>query len=93
MDALERDCTSVLLTRHEPPCLSLYQPTHRAHPEKQQDPIRFRTLLGAWSSIQSFSARIQLPTRAARGSRGLSWRTVLSRISSASITSHSKSET
>ena len=45
MDALERDCTSVLLTRHEPPCLSLYQPTHRAHPEKQQDPIRFRNLV------------------------------------------------
>jgi len=25
-----------------PPCLSLYQPTHRHHPENQQDPIRFR---------------------------------------------------
>ncbi len=25
-----------------PPCLSLYQPTHRRHPENQQDPIRFR---------------------------------------------------
>ncbi|MCA9321432.1 MAG: hypothetical protein KDB53_11885, partial [Planctomycetes bacterium] len=30
---------------HEPPCLSLYQPTHRRHPEKQQDPIRFRNLV------------------------------------------------
>lgn len=30
---------------HEPPCLSLYQPTHRRHPENQQDPIRFRNLL------------------------------------------------
>ena len=45
MDALERDYTSVLLANHEPPCLSLYQPTHRAHPEKQQDPIRFRNLV------------------------------------------------
>ena len=45
MDTLERDYTSVLLASHEPPCLSLYQPTHRAHPEKQQDPIRFRNLL------------------------------------------------
>ncbi len=27
------------------PCLSLYQPTHRQHPENQQDPIRFRNLL------------------------------------------------
>lgn len=24
------------------PCLSLYQPTHRAHPDNLQDPIRFR---------------------------------------------------
>lgn len=29
----------------EGPCLSLYQPTHRRHPENQQDPIRFRNLL------------------------------------------------
>jgi hypothetical protein len=30
---------------HQPPCLSLYQPTHRRHPENQQDPIRFRNLV------------------------------------------------
>ena len=29
------------------PCLSLYQPTHRRHPENQQDPIRFRHLVKA----------------------------------------------
>jgi hypothetical protein len=29
----------------QPPCLSLYQPTHRHRPENQQDPIRFRNLL------------------------------------------------
>ncbi len=29
----------------QPPCLSLYQPTHRNPPENQQDPIRFRNLL------------------------------------------------
>ena len=28
-----------------PPCLSLYQPTHGAHPGRQQDPIRFRNLV------------------------------------------------
>jgi hypothetical protein len=28
-----------------PPCLSLYQPTHRNHPDNQQDPIRFRNLV------------------------------------------------
>lgn len=27
------------------PCVSLYQPTHRQHPENQQDPIRFRNLI------------------------------------------------
>lgn len=31
----------------EPPCLSLYQPTHRHHPETQQNPIRFRNLVKA----------------------------------------------
>jgi hypothetical protein len=36
-----------LLSEHEPPCLSLYQPTHRTYPENQQDPIRFRNLLKA----------------------------------------------
>src|SRR6516225_3079696 len=29
----------------EAPCLSLYQPTHRHHPDNQQDPIRFRNLI------------------------------------------------
>jgi hypothetical protein len=31
----------------QPPCLSLYQPTHRYHPANQQDPIRFRNLVKA----------------------------------------------
>jgi hypothetical protein len=44
MDAIERDYHSMLLADHQPPCLSLYQPTHRVHPMKQQDPIRFRNL-------------------------------------------------
>ena len=30
---------------HEPPCISLYQPTHRHHPNNKQDPIRFRNLV------------------------------------------------
>lgn len=34
-----------LASVHPPPCLSLYQPTHRHHPENQQDPIRYRNLL------------------------------------------------
>ena len=40
------DTISDLLTgRYEAPCLSLYQPTHRSHPENRQDPIRFRNLV------------------------------------------------
>ena len=31
-----------LASIQQPPCLSLYQPTHRNRPENQQDPIRFR---------------------------------------------------
>ena len=31
----------------EGPCLSIYQPTHRRHPENQQDPIRYRQLVKA----------------------------------------------
>ncbi len=34
-----------LLAVDRRPCLSLYQPTHRHRPERQQDPIRFRNLL------------------------------------------------
>jgi hypothetical protein len=34
-----------LVSTQQPPCLSLYQPTHRRHPENQQDPIRFRNLV------------------------------------------------
>src|SRR5215469_16350274 len=45
MEALERDYNTVLLVNHEPPCLSLYQPTHRSHPGRQQDTIRFRNLV------------------------------------------------
>ncbi|NLA88676.1 MAG: hypothetical protein GX844_02305, partial [Alcaligenaceae bacterium] len=33
------------LERHEGPCLSLYQPTHRSHPENQQDIIRYKNLV------------------------------------------------
>jgi len=42
---LTNDVVAVLASRHQPPCLSLYQPTHRRHPENQQDSIRFRNLV------------------------------------------------
>ena len=39
---------AMLPGRAEPPCLSLYQPTHRHHPDNLQDPIRFRNRMGSW---------------------------------------------
>ncbi len=53
---------STLLADQEPPCVSLYQPTHRRHPENQQDPIRFRNLLREMEN----SLRQKYPTREVR---------------------------
>jgi hypothetical protein len=36
-----------LLAPHGGPCLSIYLPTHRRHPENQQDPIRYKNLVKA----------------------------------------------
>lgn len=47
MHSLTQDYPTVLLGEQEPPCISLYQPTHRHHPENVQDPIRFRNLVKA----------------------------------------------
>lgn len=45
MDTLANDLDVGALDTCVPPCLSLYQPTHRSHPENQQDPIRFKNLI------------------------------------------------
>ncbi len=45
MNSLAQDYPAILSGGHEPPCLSLYQPTHRRHPDNTQDPIRFRNLV------------------------------------------------
>jgi len=45
MDLLNNDYPARLLEDHEPPCISVYQPTHRYSPDNLQDPIRFRNLL------------------------------------------------
>ena len=47
MEPLTKDTLRTLIQQHEPPCVSVYQPTHRHHPDNQQDPIRFRNLLRA----------------------------------------------
>jgi len=45
MDMLEADYPTLLRVTHAPPCISIYQPTHRHHPDNEQDPIRFRNLV------------------------------------------------
>lgn len=45
MNLITNEFLVELLGERELPCISLYQPTHRHHPENQQDPIRFRNLL------------------------------------------------
>lgn len=46
MHQLSVDDLTRLRVHDEPPCISLYQPTHRHHPDNQQDPIRYRNLRG-----------------------------------------------
>jgi hypothetical protein len=53
------DHLSSLLTVHESPCISLYQPTHRHHPDNQQDPIRYRNVM----SRMETSLREKYPAR------------------------------
>lgn len=45
MRQLTTEIIRELLNNEESPCISLYQPTHRANPDKLQDPIRFRNLV------------------------------------------------
>ena len=45
MNTVDEDFAAGLFDNGETPCLSLYQPTHRHHPENQQDPIRFGNLV------------------------------------------------
>ncbi len=42
---LTNEVLADILVVQEPPCLSLYQSTHRHYPENHQDPIRFRNLV------------------------------------------------
>ncbi len=45
MTMITNGLPSVFLSDQQAPCLSLYQPTHRHHPENEQDPIRFRNMV------------------------------------------------
>lgn len=57
MELLTRDTPRSLIQAHEPPCVSLYQPTHRHYPDNQQDPIRFRDLVRATDLARMRSTR------------------------------------
>jgi len=48
-----------ILDTNKPPCISLYQPTHRHRPENKQDRIRFKNLV---QKIEN-SLRLKYPTR------------------------------
>src|SRR5690606_20309217 len=45
MDSLAQDFADGLFDDVTPPCLSLYQPTHRSHPDNRQDTVRFGNLV------------------------------------------------
>jgi hypothetical protein len=45
MNSITTDQLRRLQTPPSTPCVSIYQPTHRRHPENQQDSIRFRNLV------------------------------------------------
>ncbi len=45
MNKLDKNHAAGILDNCNPPCLSLYQPTHRGHPENKQDRIRFKNLV------------------------------------------------
>lgn len=45
MRQLTMDQLHALMAERKAPCVSIFQPTHRCHPENKQDPIRYRNLL------------------------------------------------
>ncbi len=59
MHTFEIDDAAGMLDAAEGPCLTLYQPTHRRHPENQQDLIRYRNLVKTLqaSLLQQFDAK------------------------------------
>jgi hypothetical protein len=60
---LTTETLRTLLAHHEPPCASLYMPTHRRSPDNLQDPIRFKNLARELEA----SLGSKYPTRDVRG--------------------------
>ena len=73
MNTLLNDYATAMFSIPKPPCLSLYQPTHRHHPDNQQDPIQFRNLVKALedSLRQKYPTRDVRPLQNVRGSQFL----------------------
>jgi len=63
MRILNRQTIRSFLQPHEPPCISLYMPTHRSHPDNLPDPKRFKNLL---TQLER-SLREKYPVRDVRG--------------------------
>jgi hypothetical protein len=59
MRQLTTNYLTQILADHNPPCISIYLPTHRLRPDCLQDPIRYRNLL----SEVEHSLRQQYPSR------------------------------
>ncbi|MCS6852465.1 MAG: hypothetical protein NZ700_14985 [Gemmataceae bacterium] len=62
MYPLTKEQLRALVAAQQPPCISIYQPTHRQHPANQQDPIRFKNLV----RMAEESLRQQYPNRDVR---------------------------
>jgi len=58
MELLTKELIQELLSADQAPCLSLYMPTHRTHPENLKNPIRFKNLVSEMeeSLLQKYSA-------------------------------------
>lgn len=58
MELLTKEIVQELLSINQAPCISLYMPTHRSHPENLQDVIRFKNLLKELeaSLVQKYAA-------------------------------------
>jgi hypothetical protein len=58
MELLTKELIQELLEADQAPCLSIYMPTHRQHPENHQDIILFKNLVRQMkeSLLQKYSA-------------------------------------
>lgn len=57
MELLTKELIQELLSSGQAPCLSLYMPTYRTHPENMKNPIRFKNLVSEMekSLLQKYS--------------------------------------